>query len=346
MIKMYRKDAGGQIREWNIWFEGDEIVMGHGVYRGQMQEKREAVVVKGNNTLSEQIQSRIASRCSNKRDLGYLADLKQVMAQEKSLNAMGLPKPMLAHRMDKFKGKIEEDWWTQYKYNGHRCLVTKQDGKLFAYSRKGKPITTIDHIFEQARKIPEGATVDGELYHHGTSLQRISSWIKKGQAESEQLTYNVYDAMIPARYELRLKWLQDVIPDLVVPTHYKGLFNRKRLDSVIAAGYEGLIVRRGTEGYEDGKRSNSLLKVKKFIETEVQVIEIIPSVDGWARLICLFEGKQFKVSSPGTMDQKFRAMINKEIYTGKWVKIEYANLTDEGIPFHPTALNWIEDITI
>ena len=341
---MYKKDNVGQVREWNIWYEGEDIVINHGVLGGQMQEKRESVVIKGSNTMMEQIQSRIASRCGAKRDEGYLVNLSIVRSQEKAMNAIGLPKPMLAHRMDKFEGTIDE-WYVQFKYNGHRCLLTKMDGKLFAYSRKGKPITTIDHIFEKV-DIPEGATIDGELYHHGTSLQRISSWIKRGQAESEQLTYNVYDAMIPARYELRLKWLREVVPDLVVTTVRNGIYDHDTLNSAISQGYEGLIVRHGKTGYEDGKRSTSLLKVKKFLDTEVVVINILPSVDGWARLSCIFKGLRFSVSAPGTMADKYSVMENKELYLGKMVQVEYANLTDEGIPFHPIATNWVKDISI
>ena len=346
MIKLYKKDATGQIREWRIWYEGSEIVIGHGVFGGQMQEKREPVVIKGNNSLSEQIQSRIASRCGKKRDNGYLADLAAVQRQEKARNALGLFKPMLAHKMKDFKGPEITDWYVQYKYNGHRCLVTNIDGNLFAYSRQGKEIKSIDHILEKI-DIPEDMTLDGELYIHGKSLQAISSLIKRKQFGSHELEYKLYDCMLPVSFKSRYDFIYNLLPDMVVPTYHNGPRDTAALKTAIERGYEGLIVRHGASGYEDGKRSKSLLKLKSVDDGEFEVVDIVLSADGWAILVCQTDlGKRFKVSAPGTMEEKFIIVRNYEKYIGQYVTVEWAELTQDKIPFHPIATGWVQDISI
>lgn len=341
MIKLYKKDNTGQIREWSIWYDEDELVIFHGVHGGTLTEKREKVVVKGSNTLTEQIQSRIASRCKSKRDKGYLASLATVQLQDKAKNALGLKMPMLAHKKKDHKGKIEE-WWTQFKYNGHRCLVTNLNGTLFAYSRNGLHIKTIQHILDDIH-IPVGATIDGELYIHGFSLQKISSIVKRDHVHDLglKIKYMVYDVMLNHPYGKRIGWLQDNVQHLLVPTTFMGNYDAGAFKAAKSVGYEGLIVRHGSLGYEDGKRSKSLLKIKAVDDDEFEVVDIIPSADGWARLVCKFyNGKTFRVSAPGTMPEKYKVMINKELWIGRKVNVEWAELTDEGLPFHPIATMW------
>jgi hypothetical protein len=103
-------------------------------------------------------------------------------------------------------------------------------------------------------------------------------------------------------------------------------------------------LRNGNFPYEDGKRSKSLLKIKSVQDSEFIVIDIERAKDlSMAILICKTNyGKEFRVSAPGTIEQKVHALYFKDSYVGKYVRVEYQNLTIDGIPFHPVATNWVE----
>ena len=115
----------------------------------------------------------------------------------------------------------------------------------------------------------------------------------------------------------------------------------EELNEALVLGYEGLILRQGEFGYEAGKRSASLIKVKQWLDEEFRVIEIYPSKDGWAVLLCITDkGRIFRVSAPGTMQEKTKVLLETYKYIGEWVNVEFYDWTNDGIPFHPVARYW------
>lgn len=347
-IPLYIKDNTGAIRVWDI----DETFTGYCIEFGQlggaMQEKFIEVVEKGGRDIDEQIELEINSRITKQLNKGYVYDLEKAKAG-KPTNALGFVKPMLAQK-DK---PLPFRFYLQYKLNGNRCLITKVDGELIAYSRGGKLIKSIDHILEAAKDIPEGTTLDGELYRHGTSLQTLRSWIAKKQADSNRLEYHCYDIVQPVGFSKRLESLKKLtlgpsikIVESTLETSSIDLRSVFRLAK--SELYEGLIARDLVTPYEDGKRSNSLIKIKKigdegYDDAEFKVLDISASRDGWAMLQLVTDDlKPFKVSAPGTMAQKFAIYHNRKQYIGKYVTVEWPELTDSGIPSQPIAVAWRE----
>lgn len=342
---MYCRDNNGAIREWSIHRDEFDIVIRHGVMGGSMQEKRESVTEgKGGRDLDEQIMSMMASRIHRQLDKGYVNSVHRV--GDKATNALGLHKPMLAQPLKNVKAIDFKDAFIQHKFDGNRCLVTKHKGEIIAYSRNGKRQMNIEHILDELRhQIFEGETFDGELYCHGQSLQTIVSWIKRKQENNIKVRYHIYDVITNSPYKERFARLEKLFKGRyfeVVPTY--------RVDSLEAVQsfyraaraekYEGAIVRWGSFGYEDGKRSKSLVKVKGWIDEEFVVMGIMPSKDGWARLKCYKDGNLFTVSAPGSMPEKYEVMENVDKYIGRPVRVEYAFLTKDGVPFHPVATDW------
>jgi ATP-dependent DNA ligase len=242
------------------------------------------------------------------------------------------------------------DGFWQYKYNGHRCLITRQGDELIAYSRNGKPINTVSHIFE-GMDIPEGTTLDGELYIHGKPLQTISSIVRRIQPANKDLKYIVYDQISTLTFSNRFNSLlsyefgASIIP---APTTSGGYFNElasnSYLKGVQSEGYEGLMFRNNDRPYEPGKRSSQLLKVKMRLDMEVVVGRISPSKDGWAILHCSTPtGKSVSVTAPGTMEQKYEIYENAHLYIGRMLTIEFAEYTKDGVPFHPVAIAFREE---
>jgi ATP-dependent DNA ligase len=261
--------------------------MTYGLIGGEQQTKYETIETnQSGRTISEQMLSRMSSRVSKQRDKGYV-DKYDVAVNNKSTNTLNLPKPMLAQPIKNVV--VPVSYYVQNKYDGNRCLITKQNGKVFAYSRNGKIIGSIDHILSEAKDIPERRILDGELYCHGVALQTIRSWISRSQEESKKLIYICYDIMSSDIYSKRLEALKKLNLNPPIYIAETTLISPKEsleydifseLKEAISRGYEGLILRNPDTPYEDGKRSKGLIKVKAFDDGEFKVIDVIPSADG------------------------------------------------------------------
>ena len=198
-------------------------------------------------------------------------------------------------------------------------------------------------------KLKPGQTLDGELYIHNTPLQDLGSLIRRKQPNSVMLQYVAYDYIANVNYQTRLDILQysnwgEHISIAPTKPWTSSIILKDELDESIHDGYEGLILRHGNKGYEAGKRSNSLVKVKKSMDQEFLVINIVASKDGWAILECSVGISSFRVSAPGTIENKYHIYNNKEKYIGKWITVEFFEWTNDGKPFHPSAIDWRTDI--
>lgn len=339
---LYMLGNDGNIREWSIAVKDFDIVIHHGVLNGAIQEVIEEVPEgKASRTREEQIMSRVASRISRRIDMGYTRNIED--AKTRPTNRLGLYKPMLAQQIKNVpKFDPDEGVFVQRKYDGNRCIIGNVGGDIIAYSRNGKPVPAdLSHITDDLF-LRDGEFIDGELYAHGEKLQTIVSWVKRTQDNTKKLKFHAYDLINSKPYDERLAQLEHMVggeTTEVVPTYtawsieevnaYHKLFRDE--------GYEGTIVRWSDAGYEDGKRSKSLIKVKSWLDKEFKVIGIHESKDGWAILECDLEGKTFRVSAPGTIADKTNILKNKIEYLGRWVNVEYSMVTKDGIPFHPVA---------
>lgn len=379
-VKLFRKNQLG-IGSWRIWCElGDGFATlryAHSTVLGgsEVHHKDIVTVNKSGRGLLEQAQLEMKSRIGRQLDKGYKPTIEE--AKQGLTNQMGFMGPMLAQPLDKVR-LTDRDFdhaYIQRKYDGHRTLITNFDGDLVPYTRKGKPIETIGHILKQLSWIPEGVTLDGELYIHGMALQGISSFIKRVQPGNVRLHFHWYDMHDQAqpgltfhsRYQRMLE-LQPhdsacrsvaggtdddrciCTPDTysIVPTYgvsslpeAMGYFRRFREEN-----YEGGILRLNTKPYQNGVRSNSLIKLKDWQDEEVTVISARPSKEGWAILTCKRDtGQYFDTSAPGSIPEKEEVLRNFDTkYKNRRLTIEYASLTNDGLPFHASALRWHEEL--
>lgn len=353
-VELFCKDSKNKIRRWAIRGDDYTIITAHGLVGGAEIVKRESVSRgKGGRDRGEQMALQILSTIKRKRDKGYVESL-DIAATEKRTNAAGLLRPMLAHPLEKMSAKdtIEGAFWSR-KLNGHRCLITKREGTLLAYSRNGKPID-LPHLFE-GLVLDEGETLDGELYIHGVELRTLSSLIRAPKAGSTELKFHCYDYVSDSlvfkdRYALLLRRFGGFrnVPNVVVCEHIEireGAEMHELTAQAVADGYEGGIIRLADSAYLDGKKTNKMLKLKSFQDAEFLVVDIVPSRDGWAVLTCLAaNGKEFGCSAPGNRAAQFQVMKNKENFIGRTVQVKYFELTKDGIPFHPvpSQSGWVD----
>lgn len=361
-VILYRKNTYG-IGTWRIWCDGAHLRYAHAITEGASEVHHADLIqlnASGRN-LEQQMELEMKSRISRMLDKGYKYLRDEALAG--LTNQMGLHLPMLAQPLNT-NGWIDISGgaFVQPKLDGHRCLITNHDGAIVAYSRKGKPITTINHILQDLTWIPEGWTIDGELYIHGVKLQTISSLIKREQPRSQELRYHWYDYMSHKPFESRIAAMWQVVDqfnmksvDLVETTPVADmhsvftLFRKYR-----AAGYEGAMLRHTLAGYESGTRSYQLLKVKERHDCEVEVQSAVPARDGSAVLRVKYvgeagatlprQGVEFDILAPGTVPEKQEVLVNFRQYHKRKLQIEYAMLTDDGIPFHAVATRWHEEL--
>ena len=337
--KLFGKGIHGT-NVWEIWSELNviHIFANGGRYTEIIEEG------KAGRTIEQQVTLRIDARVRGKLDGGFKYTEEETKGE--ITNQLGLMAPMLATPYKDSLVRGAENF-VQPKLDGHRCLINA-DG---AYSRRGKVIETIPEILADL-DIPEGMTLDGELYYHGVPLQTIASWAKRRQADTLKLEYHVYDIMLPdTTYLERLLLLQlsvketDKIKLVKTARHNKDIDPMEYCAYYKGLGYEGGILRLGESRYEVGRRSKSLIKLKSRYDEEFECIDVIPSREGLGILVLKTkEGKEFKTLAPGDNYTKKKTLDEKVKYIGKFVTCEFADWTIEKKPFHCVATRWRKDI--
>lgn len=354
MITLFRKHVGG-LGTWRIWAEGEVLNIAHATVIGGSEVHHKEVVElnQSGRNLDEQMALRIKSRISRMMDRGYKSSIEEANASSNT-NQLGLLRPMLAHPIDKVNNVNFNGAVLQKKLDGHRCMITKRDGRLIAYSRQGKEISSIrSHILLDLEPlIPEGVTIDGELYIHGLPLQTIASYIKREQDRTRWLNFVCYDIVSDESYRDRhaemAAMLSHVNKSVIVLPYYEYTdkeFEVNKFNEVRKEGFEGLMLRQDNFGYEEGVRSRSLCKIKAFEDAEFKVIGVVASSVGWAICKCITDsGKIFDVSAPGTVPEKRYVLEHIEEFIDRKLKVQFANYTVDGIPFQPVALEWYSEI--
>ncbi len=318
---------------------------------------------KGNETTATEQAIINAQATANKKiKKGYLTDIPT--GEEQVTNSLGFLKPMLAQTLDKVK-----NWQFPVlcspKLDGHRLLATVEDNQVVLYSRQGKTVK-LPHIQCELQKLFDeniwnGTTLDGEIYLHGESLQTISSLVKKEQPQTEQLKYFLYDTIQPNKpYQHRLSFINGLLNDNnesicivetkeITTTNELDLFHSENLSS----GYEGTMMRWSDTGYEDGKRSKSLIKKKDFQDAEFTIVAVeqgktvTRNGNTYELPIYLCEtenGQQFNCVASGTLQEKHQAWLEKDQAIGKPLTVKFFNFTDNNIPFLPVAIGLRNDI--
>ena len=296
------------------------------------------------------------SRRNNKLDSGY--DYTIAGSQAKFDDLL---KPMLAQSYDKHKKKLVYPCYAQPKLDGIRCLARKVEGVVTLYSRKGKVLDLVPHINAALQQVLEdGNCADGELYTYGWDFQKIISAIKKTNDNTTGIEYHIYDlpnmqnkAMPFAdRFSTvqRARLAHSDAACLVVVETPEIATEAELMtyeDKCCNMGYEGIMARNAHSKYLFGYRSKDLLKVKRFLDSEY---EIVGFTHGTAieEECCIFvckipTGETFSIRPVGTHEERKVMYKNGESYIGKLLTVKYQELSNDGVPRFPVGLHVRED---
>ena len=356
---LYGRSKSGKIKQWTV----SVIQMGdgtcyveteHGYVDGKKQVDQRYVgegknIGRANETTPyEQACSEAQSAYNRKADEGYVEDKNNIPKASD-----GLFLPMLAQSYDKHHKKIKFPCWVQPKLDGMRMLAKKENGEILLWTRKGKPIETLEEIKSQLSPLlKEGEATDGEVYVHGWTFQRIISAIKKVSDDTPLLEYHIYDAphtelIFEARFAARFlpEVTGEVGPNIKIvdttPCYDADEFSAAE-SKYIEQGYEGMMARNAASPYKYKNRTFDLQKVKRFVDDEFR---IIGGKDGSGResglvvFRCVTEGGlEFDVRPRGSHELRAQMFENLNDYIDKPLTVRYQELTDDGVPRFPVGI--------
>jgi DNA ligase-1 len=112
-------------------------------------------------------------------------------------------------------------------------------------------------------------------------------------------------------------------------------------------GYEGLMVRSLDRPYEH-KRSDQLLKMKKFEESEFLITGVEEGrgkLQGHGIFVCVTnEFIEFRVKMSGPTAKLKEYWENKKEYIGHNLTVQYQGRTSDGVPRFPVGIRIREDL--
>lgn len=363
--KLYSRTASGAINTWEIWLDkAGGVVVRWGQVGGVTQTavfqcERKNVGRANATTALEQSRSEAISKWKKQIKKKYFINLDEAKQGPKL-------RPMLAKEFFK-KNKAGERVGkrnvtfpvdVQRKYDGVRNTSYWDGPQVRLHSRIGD-IYDVEHIrAEVQRLVPPGTMLDGELYVHGLSCQKISSLVKRPQEESLRLTYCVYDMVDlqhPEPWEVRkdnlLRWfewarteegLKNFIVQVLTFAAYDESDIKVLHDEFVAEGYEGAIIRTLDAPYRIGYRSAELLKYKEFDDGEFKLTGFKRGkgkfIDVPIFQCTMSNGATFDVTPRGTEEVRSELLATAKSLLGKMYTVRYFGLTDEGIPRFPVGI--------
>ena len=357
--KLYKLDSLKNIRVWYTEVRGHEYRVVSGILDGNLvksdwKQAFSTNIGKSNERNPiQQAEFEAEALYKKKKKLGYVDDLSKVNKTKFQC--------MLAKKFADYKDKVEffdGSWIAQVKYNGCRCILTK-DG---AFSRTGEKFQTVGHIEDSFKEFFEkhpNAVIDGELFNdrYKQSLNELIKLVRKTkkitdadlEKSKEIVEYHIYDGYIHEdesdvpyrnRTEILYKEVQKYNSESVYKFTEDYIFRDEEdlndfYSQTIADGDEGLILRKVTSPYEH-KRSKYLLKLKPVDDDECIILKVHEGSGNWAgyakTATISWNSQEFDATFKGTQDELRVVLENKDSYIGREVKFHYFGLTGLGTP--------------
>lgn len=245
-----------------------------------------------------------------------------------------LPPLMLAHVYGEDAVELAE-YWVSEKYDGIRAHWS---GTLLA-TRSGHTIAAPAWFTRDWPKTP----LDGELWIGRGRFEELLATVRDrtpNESAWRSVKYMAFDLPThPGPFSERKQALSQLLAPVegttIQPVAHWRTHSEQSLDhelrSIVAAGGEGLVLRRDT-GLYIGGRSSDLLKVKLFRDAEAEVIGHIPGMGKFANMLGALEvqtpgGMVFRIGTGFTDAQRAHPPA-----IGARVTYRYHGVTANGIP--------------
>jgi len=348
-----------------------------GQFGGKMTSQPEKLISAGKvkRNVFQQAELEYNSLIKKATDKGYkkLSDLTKVkydsitseqldvIVASTKTDSSGQIKPQLAKSSNDCAISIyENELFGSRKLDGVRALLDyhKDTKTAHSHSRGGTNYDeAIPHILTDPillaffEKNPD-IILDGELYVHGWSLQRISGSARLKTFDEERcgkLEYWIFDiADINTNFNERLDVLIDMsinefenhpIIKIVEHVYMTGWSQIKRFhDKWVGEGFEGLVLRKNNKKYSPGSRNSDWVKLKEYMEEEFEIVGVSEGLRDEDMCFTLItkKGKTFDAKPIGTRETRQEYLDNSDSYIGKKGTVKFFSYSDEGVPMQPS----------
>ena len=263
----------------------------------------------------------------------------------------------LANKFDPKRVNWNDVWFASRKLDGVRCLtVVDYQGNVKSYSRVGNEFETLQVVKDAIKSLGVlGVVFDGEIClmdkDGNEDFQGIMKQIKRKDHQIDNPKYVMFDYLTLKEFDAKesIKTLSERIMRFVkldiMITNQDSLsvleqhvvsdddhFAKLKADAE-KEGHEGVMLRKNV-GYE-GKRSQNLLKVKKFFDAEYKVERVdfenhrviregkevvIPMM---AQAYITHKGYEVAVGSGWNQEQRIKYNANPDLIIGKEITVQY-----------------------
>jgi len=263
----------------------------------------------------------------------------------------------LANKFDPKRVDWNDVWFASRKLDGVRCItVVDYQGNVKSYSRVGNEFETLQVVKDAIKLLGVvGVVFDGEIClmdkDGNEDFQGIMKQIKRKNHTIENPKYVMFDYLTLKEFDnkasektlaeriMRFTKLDMMISDQdslsvleQVVVSDDDHFAKLKADAE-KVGHEGVMLRKNV-GYE-GKRSQNLLKVKKFFDAEYKVERVdfedhrviregkevvIPMM---AQAYISHKGFEVAVGSGWNQEQRIKYNANPDLIIGKEITVQY-----------------------
>lgn len=380
MITLVTKDSKGKIRVAELSYEWNDEQHAYVIHRttfqfgGKRTQQPDKTIAKGKakRTVTEQVQLEFAHLIKEYKDKGYkelensidsyTPDQLYNIIGEEVTGASGIVKPMLAKQADKVTSKttFDKPFYGSRKINGVRCLIyLGQDGKLHTSSRgatdyDGAILHIIRHpLLVKLFKQNPWLIMDGEIYHHGWTLNKISGVCRTQVTafDADPLEFYWYDIVDTNRSFkerlLRMNAIKNVLnlgfdpyrewnhgEDLQIQFVPQVLMSgydemMKYHNKYVSEGWEGLVVRDASKPYKPAGRSNDMIKIKVYKDSEYEIVGLSEGLreEDLCFIMKTESGQEFKAKPMGDRAQKQWYRDHIEELIGQFGTLKYFEMS-------------------
>ena len=263
----------------------------------------------------------------------------------------------LANKFDPKRADWNDVWLASRKLDGVRCItIVDIQGNVKCYSRQGNEFETLDVVRDAVKQMGlRGVVFDGEIClmdkDGNEDFPGIMKQIKRKNHTIDNPRYVMFDYLTLSEFDNKSSEM--VLTGRLgrfakITEHIENSIYLSVLQQVVVSdddhfaklcteaeelGHEGLMVRKNV-GYE-GKRTQNLLKVKKFHDAEYQVIDldfedhrviregkevVMPMLaQAWIE----HKGYKVAVGSGWNQEQRIRYQKNPSELIGKTITVQY-----------------------
>lgn len=277
----------------------------------------------------------------------------------------------LANVLEKAKNVdiLDGTWLVSRKLDGSRCHAhVDMDARTVTFiSRQGKKFTTLNNLTEPVLNFmtDEGLGLTGKWVLDGEvcimdgdkeDFRGLMSLVRRKDYTIEHPCYKVFDILtedefygraespnFSVRYNRLVHLFTGFMNPMIDVIEQGRITSQEVLDKwrsrQKAGGWEGLMVRKDVP-YE-GKRTNNLLKIKPFQDSEYVVTGIIEgdmtynttsgseTVHGVSALTVKHKGNVVKVGTGMSKEQRLAWVANPELIIGKTITVQFFEETQD-----------------